>query len=117
LARILDHLRFERLDFRGDLRIKNALPTIASTNITGVSENAVARSLRNPLAIKPVAMRCRVLYNVRSARLSPPAVVRLGFQVIITSPRITMQGARIHSSSFDACAGRGSLRRADEVIE
>ena len=34
-----------------------------------------------------------------------------------SKPEKTMQGARIHSSSFGACAARGSLRRADEVIE
>ncbi|OKO88460.1 hypothetical protein AC629_09585, partial [Bradyrhizobium sp. NAS80.1] len=38
LSHLLDHGRFERLDFRRDLRIKSTLAAVASTNVTGMPE-------------------------------------------------------------------------------
>jgi hypothetical protein len=64
-------LRFKSFDARGNLRIKNALAAVAAANITGVPQNAIAGSLRNSFAVKPVGheMSSAVQGQVGSAQL------------------------------------------------
>jgi hypothetical protein len=51
---LLDQRRFERFDFRSDLRIENAFAAVATPDIAGVSQDPVARTLGNALIVEPV---------------------------------------------------------------